>query len=68
MFEYNGQSFGYSRKTCTLTLPQDGSLPITALSIYPLKFHPKHEELKKALEDRGSKYAQIVRRAPMNYE
>ncbi|KAK8212817.1 hypothetical protein M8818_002982 [Zalaria obscura] len=38
----------------------DGSLPITALSIYPLKFHPKHEELKKALEDRGSKYAQIV--------
>jgi hypothetical protein len=69
MFEYNGRTFGNVKKNIQLQLPQNaGSYEITDLFVYPLKFHPDCDKLKKSLVDRGRKYAKIVRRTHMNYK
>jgi hypothetical protein len=69
MWQYNGRTFGYSRRLIRIELPQNaGSFPITDLFAYPLKYHHDEDGFRKLLIERGRRYAKIVRRAHMSYK
>ncbi|KAK4508797.1 hypothetical protein PRZ48_002536 [Zasmidium cellare] len=67
-FAYNGNSFGKTAKSIAFPLPiTSGSMPITSLFAFPLKHHPRYQDMEEALVKRGHRYAKIVKRAHMNY-
>ncbi|MCJ1326222.1 hypothetical protein MMC10_002886 [Thelotrema lepadinum] len=67
--QFNGRAFGYSKQLILITLPTNaGSYPITDLNVYPLKYMSDADDMKKRLIERGHRYAQIVRRAHLNYK
>lgn len=56
--EWNGKSFGWS--TDSVKLPEfEGIQPIGELRILPLAFHPKKDQLKQALIERGKRFAAL---------
>jgi hypothetical protein len=56
--DWSGKSFGWS--TEAVKLPEfEGIQPISELRILPLDFHPKKEQLKLALIERGKRFAAL---------
>lgn len=65
---WNGKKFGNVRRQINIPLPVNaGTFPITDLVVYPIKFHPRKNEIREELIKRGRKYVKIVRRAHMTY-
>ncbi|KAF1973128.1 P-loop containing nucleoside triphosphate hydrolase protein [Bimuria novae-zelandiae CBS 107.79] len=55
---WNGKSFGWSEEY--VKLPEfEGIQPITELRILPLAFHPRKEQLKLVLIERGKRFAAV---------
>ncbi|KAE8371149.1 P-loop containing nucleoside triphosphate hydrolase protein [Aspergillus bertholletiae] len=50
--DYDGHSFGYRNQSQTIR-PFQGTRPITALPVFPLKFHPKADTVRRDLVARG---------------
>ncbi|KAI1832610.1 hypothetical protein DTO006G1_1692 [Penicillium roqueforti] len=53
--EFDGTKFGYN--TTDFMIPRfEGAMPITSLTIFPLKLHPANEAVQEMLTARGKKW------------
>ena len=66
--DYNGVFFGTtdSRELQIFVFP--GSKKIAELGVFPLQFHPKREEIRQSLIERGQKRIHIQNRRLNNYK
>lgn len=56
--DYNGERFGYD--TATLLNPYfEGSKRISDLAVFPLRFHPREQEMRRMIIARGKKLASM---------
>lgn len=52
---------GYRRIQTRAIIPYfDGTLKITSLDVYPLSYHPDHEDLRQTLLERGKKWVKYA--------
>ncbi|KAG8526543.1 uncharacterized protein KY384_008744 [Bacidia gigantensis] len=54
----DGKRFGIASTTLDIK-HFSGVRPITSLTVYPLKYHPQHEQLKQTLIERGKKFVAL---------
>ncbi|KLO07072.1 P-loop containing nucleoside triphosphate hydrolase protein [Schizopora paradoxa] len=59
--EYHGEEprFGLAPLSNIAVPKFRGAMKITSLPVYPIKYHPKCEELKKSLVERGKKWVRL---------
>ena len=66
--DYDGTYFGMTYPT-TVRIPEfPGSKKIAELDVFPLQFHPKREEIRQTLIERGQKRIHIQNRRLNNYK
>jgi hypothetical protein len=53
---YDGEEFGFSNTSIRIRW-YDGYKPLQELSAYPLRYHPRQDEIMESLKTRGRKYA-----------
>lgn len=66
VIDYNGAEFGRVNRF-TLIHYFEGLQDVTSLAVYPLRFHPEREELRKRFEENGSKFNEAVQSKHMAY-
>ena len=57
--DWNGKSFGWADEIVELQ-EFTGTQPIDGLSVFPLDFHPRKEEVKADLVERGKRFAALA--------
>jgi hypothetical protein len=55
---YDGADFGYVGKSVSI-YPYEGYVPFTKLSVYPLEYHQRKDEIMKKMVARGLKYVSL---------
>lgn len=53
--EFDGNRFGYDGATFGIR-PFTGTVPITSLPVFPLKYHPEEESIREMLTARGKRW------------
>ena len=66
--DYNGHVFGTTHPLALKIEVFPGSKKIAELEVFPLRFHPKREEVRQRLIERGQKRIHIQNRRLNNYK
>ena len=66
--DYNGKVFGTTFPTAVKIMEFPGSKKIAELEVFPLQFHPKREQIRQSLIERGQKRIHIQQRRLNNYK
>ena len=53
--DFDGSQFGYNSETFMIPM-FTGTVPITSLSVFPLKYHPEKDSIRKILAARGKRW------------